>query len=62
MNYTEIDIIGNYYGYLNVMSLDGKFYWLIENHNTDFECLEDWDEISEELYNSIMKFYNNQTK
>ncbi len=60
MTQTEIGIIGNYYGCLNVMTLDGKFYWCIENYDTDFDDLEDWSEISEELYNSIIKFYNNK--
>ena len=60
MERTVIDLIGNYYGYLNVMTLDGKFYWCIENYNTDLENLEDWEEINEELYNSIITFYNSK--
>lgn len=62
MKRTEIEHIGNYYGYLNVMTLDGKFYWCIENYNTDFENLEDWEEITEELYTSIIKFWNSKNK
>jgi len=56
MNKTEIFSIGNYYGGLNVMEFNGKFYWCIENYDTDFEKLEYWNEITEELYVSIIKF------
>ncbi len=56
MDRTEIFSIRNYYGGLNVMEFNGKFYWCIENYNTDFEDLEHWDEITKELYDSIIKF------
>ena len=62
MTRTEIQLIGNYYGCLNVMTLDGKFYWCVENYDTNFENLNDWQEISEEIYNSIIKYYNSKKK
>ena len=62
MTRTEILLIGNYYGFLNVMTLDGKFYWCVENYDTNFENLNDWQEISEKLYNTIIEFYNNKTQ
>ena len=69
---TEIDMLGHEYtcpinyhltnGYLNVMTLEDKFYWGIEGENKDFLFinLEDWEEITEELYNAIIKFYNSK--
>ena len=62
MEITEITLIGNYYGFLNVMKLDGKFYWCIENYDTNFKNLEHWQEIPKELYNLIVKFYNSKKK
>lgn len=57
-NIKEVGLIGNYYGGLNIMQHEGKYYWIIENHNTDFNNLEEWDEIEEELYNALIKHYD----
>ena len=46
--------VGNYYGGIWVMSVAGKFYWIIENYDTDFEDLEEWEEISKELYDQLL--------
>ena len=43
----------NYYGGLNLLKHENKYYWCIENHDTDFENLEEWNEITEKLYNTI---------
>ena len=59
MEKIQMPMIGNYYGGLHVMTLDGKFYWCIENHNTDFDDITDWDEITKELYEALVKFANN---
>ena len=40
-NIKEVGLIGNYYGGLNIMQHEGKYYWIIENHNTDFNNLEE---------------------
>ena len=53
---TEPDIksigdIGNYYGGLWVKSEDGKCYWSIENYDG-----HKWQEISETLYRSLLKY------
>lgn len=54
MEIKTIGEIGNYYGGLNVMEYEGKFYWCIENYNTDFDDLNDWDEIDKELYDALI--------
>lgn len=56
MEYKAIGEIGNYYGGLFVMEYEGKYYWCIENYDTDFEDLEDWDEIDKELYDSLIAY------
>jgi hypothetical protein len=60
MEITEIGVIGNYYGCLNIMTFQDKFYWCIENYDTDFKELESYDEITKELYESIIKYYKNK--
>jgi hypothetical protein len=49
--------IGNYYGGLCVMEKDGKYYWLIEKYNTDFDDMDDWDEIPKSLYDELIKHH-----
>ena len=62
MEKTEILSIGNYYGHLNVTEHEGKYYWIIENYNTDFSDLSQWEEIDKRLYNDIIKHNKNQNE
>ncbi len=55
MKRTQIGNISNYYGSLEVMEHNGKYYWIIENYDTHFEDLSEWEEISEELYLMLLK-------
>lgn len=48
---SQIGTIGNYYAGLHVLKDKDKFYWSIENWDG---C--DWEEITEELYNSLILF------
>lgn len=45
--------IGNYYGGLFIYEQENKFYWIIENYDTDFENLSEWDEIPKSLYEQL---------
>ena len=47
--------IGNYYGGLYITKHNDKYYWLIENYNTDFQDIKEWSEISEKLFNELKK-------
>ena len=60
MDYIKIGGIGNYYGGLFIMSYNGNYYWIIESYNTDFGDITEWEEITKELYDSLIKF-NNKT-
>ena len=62
MKRTQIGLIGNYYGGLHVMEIDDKYYWIIENHSTDFGDLNDYDEIDKELYESLMAYEERRNK
>ncbi len=55
-NYQEIGGIGNYYGGLFILQHEKKYYWLIENYDTDLDCLSYWTEIDKELYDSIVAY------
>lgn len=47
---TEVGDVGNYYGGIAIATLDGKFFWSIEDwdgHN--------WKECPEPLYNELIK-------
>jgi len=61
MEKIRIKGIGNYYGGLNVIEVAGKYYFIIENYDTDFEELDEWQEISESLYSELLK-HNDNTK
>lgn len=54
----KIKEIGNYYGGLYIQEYAGKYYWLIENYDTDFGDINEWDEIPISLYNELR--YNNK--
>ncbi len=51
----RIGEIGNYYGGLHIQEYEGKYYWIIENYDTDFSDLNEWDEIPRELYSELLK-------
>lgn len=51
----SIGKIGNYYGGLYIKKENNKFYWIIENHDTEFNNTDEWEEISENLYLSLIK-------
>jgi hypothetical protein len=55
-NYISIGDIRNYYGYLYIMENEGKYYWLIENYDTNFNDLRYWSEIDKELYDSLVAY------
>lgn len=46
--------IGNYHGSIWVAKYDGKYYWLIENYDTDLNDIREYEEISKELYNMLI--------
>jgi hypothetical protein len=55
---TKIKSMWSYYGYLWVKSDKDRFYMLMENYNMDMEYddpTEEWDEITEALYNELIK-------
>jgi len=52
----KIGDINNYYGGLWIQEVSGKYYWIIENHETDFSILSEWSEITKELYDSLLMF------
>ena len=53
-----IETVGNYYGNLNITNHDNKYYMIIQNYDTDLDDLNEWDEISETLYNELLKHKN----
>ena len=55
---TKIKRIWSYYGYLWVKSDKNKYYMLMENYDMNMEyddATEVWDEITEGLYNELIK-------
>lgn len=55
-NYKIIGKISNHYGGLFIMQNEGKYYWLIENFDTNFDVLSNWSEIDKELYDSLVAY------
>lgn len=51
---TRIKSISNYYWYLYVMTNSWKYYWIIENYDTNFWDLDQWEEISKELFDNLI--------
>ena len=51
--------IGNFYGGLTIKEEEGKYYWIIEDHSTNFFDISEWDEIPKTLYDELIK-YNNE--
>lgn len=56
LNYENVSAIGNTYGGLVILEHEGKYYWLIEDYNTNFNNLDEYIEISKELYLEIKKY------
>ena len=56
MKYENIGRIGNYYGGLHVKKVGDKYFWIIENYDTDFEDITEWDEIPKKLYKELIKY------
>ncbi|MFE3849498.1 hypothetical protein ACFX5D_16195 [Flavobacterium sp. LB3P45] len=50
----KIKNIGNYYGGLWIQEFENKYYWIIENHDTDFSILSEWSEITKSLYQELL--------
>ncbi|UTG62438.1 hypothetical protein J2O09_05640 [Elizabethkingia anophelis] len=53
-NIERISDIGSTYGSLLIGTYNGKFYWIIEDYDTDLNSVGEWTEISELLYNTIL--------
>ena len=53
----QIGNIVNYYGGLFIKKKGGRYYWLIENYDTDFSDMSQWDEISGRLYRALENEY-----
>jgi hypothetical protein len=62
MTTDRIGTVCNYYGGLYIMEKDGKYYWVIENHSTDFEDLSCWDECDKELYDALVAYEERRKK
>jgi len=56
----HIKNLGNYYGGLKAKEESGKYYWLIENYDTDFSDLEEWAEIPKTLYDELVKYNDSE--
>ena len=52
---TEIRGIGNYYGGLWIAECKGNYYWIIENHSTDFNDITEWEAITKDLYHTLLE-------
>ena len=57
-----IGTVCNYYGGLYVMEKDGKYYWVIENHSTDFSDIDHWDECDKKLYDALIAYEERRRK
>ena len=51
----QVGTIGNYYGGLWIAKQGDKYYWCIENWNTDLDDVEEYEEIDKKLYNILLK-------
>jgi hypothetical protein len=56
MGTIRIGSIQNYYGGLYVVEKDGKYYWDIENYNTDYQSINNMQEIPKYLHDALIKF------
>ena len=53
---TGINKIGNVYGGLLIKKENRKYYWIIEDHDTNLNDLSQWVEISKTLYDELLKY------
>ena len=51
--------INNYYGSLMVKEENNKYYWLVENFDTNLRDLTNWFEIPKLLYLEVVKWEKN---
>jgi hypothetical protein len=58
VEYQSVGSICNYYGALFIAEHNGKYYWIIENYDTDLESIKKWEEIPESLYLELLQFKN----
>jgi len=58
VKYQSVGSIQNYYGQLFIAEHNGKYYWIIENYDTDLESIKKWEEIPENLYLELLQFKN----
>lgn len=57
---TEIEGIRNYYGGINIMEHKGKYYWMMDDWDSDEEDLTQWTEIPKKLYKTLLEFNANK--
>jgi hypothetical protein len=54
-NAININIEENYYGGLLIKKEKNKCYWIIEDYDTQFTDINEWQEIPQSLYNELLK-------
>ena len=59
MERRKIGTVENYYGGIYVTEVEGKYYWMIQDHDTIFDSLAECEEISKELFDSLNVYQNN---
>lgn len=55
MDAITIHGIGNVYGGLEIKKEDNKYYWLIEDYNTNLDNIDQYEQIPETLYNELYR-------
>lgn len=59
---TTIGNIGNTYGGLIIKEVNRKYYCIIEDPFTDFDNIDDWEEIPKSLYDELIKYDKDVTE
>lgn len=57
LNYKRIGHIGNFYGGLNILQHDGKYYWAIEDYNNNMHDIDSYHEIPKRLYDALVAYH-----
>ena len=52
----SIGFIGNYYGGLSIRKKGVKYYWIIENYDTNFDDMNEWSPIPGYLYRALNRY------